>query len=282
MVNNEILQYLVADWTLGDYFYKTKIKCLSNDDNTDNIINDMINAQIPLATESLNKYLSRLSDSDGEIKKHLILLINKLFELGVIPDELSLELAIRANNIKLGRQILDYRVMPTKEHLITITNHRYYDTKERDRNKWIEMFILYGYQVKEEDILLLINKHIEINDIYRFEFDAQKILEECIKVRSYPQFYRQLLKKNKPSSRCLELACDKEYQNLKQIKELIKAGAEPNQQCLYNACKKTHKSVIKHLVEDCGLVIDRKCVEIQKELFTGTSLGYIVNKYLDL
>lgn len=223
----------------------------NNQNNQDNLYNYLINEGLI----SENILFERICEYYGVAKiKHAI---NKLrMKLTRYHLQIILSRYNKHNNCNLiEKWKSEYR---TKQRRFGLSKGSSRNLSSTDIDDIIEYFILNGYEITDQDIILMTLNEKEINDFDRFNIVLDnKFLELCNRVNFYPNY--PIVRENEEICKLQWLT---DTQNLTSIKKFFKHyNIVPNNICMENACARSSNSkTIKYLLSKGGK-INTKCME---------------------
>ncbi len=265
-----LLNYIVADTEC------LEVACTKQSNNE--MIKRMLDSKLEITTTALNSAILNKKEDVVDI----------MLQYGTQPNNDSLLNACKTKYINLIRKILDYRIIPTKEcykalfENVSTHNNRYSysnSTNNKQIAPCIDLLIVYGYKIDYDDVVSALDHYCYINDIKRFDIKFKpEFIEKCTEKNYFP--YAGILD-IKPSMKCLYLACEK-VGNISNVKKLIDSGMKPDMECLRLACtNKTNKPIVQYLVEQHGLVPDKKCLKNNAYYLNNATLSYLLEKIPD-
>jgi hypothetical protein len=142
----------------------------------------------------------------------------------------------------------------------------------------IDIFIIYGFKITKEVIIMLLKKGCYINNIDRHygEID-NSILEVCSEMNYFPYNITCI-----PSIKIMLLECAKQH-NLEQIRQLHKKGGTFDIECLKNACHfKYNNEVIKYIITEGGVKPNKECLIIFQETYNVNGLECLMENFSDV
>lgn len=306
-ITSDIIQYALSSYNMGEvskFFFKnipadTKMiesACLHGHIDS---LPQMLGQKVKVTVKSIENLLDHYHSNqygvvDDNKKPDNIGPINLLLKYGAEPD---MDCLIKACNVKdkeIIEKMLSYKIKPTKEcfdELITQStfyNRGYsrrsrrsrYSQNSNDKDKvaeLIDILIAHGYTLTIEDVTDALKNGYYVNGIQRFGFTFDdKFLEKCYQYNYFP--YKDLNLKSNIT--CLREACNKQG-TLKQIKQLVKEGIEPDIECLRNACgfRSGNVPVIRYLVEVKKLKPDIGCIKQSAMAVNNGTLNYLFGQF---
>lgn len=145
----------------------------------------------------------------------------------------------------------------------------------------INVCINYGYDVTKDDLILMLNKRVNIeNKLIKKEYLDDKIFVENItKIINEKNLFPNAFE-IKPNIETL-LTMIRNFGKIDDIKKLIKENKlKPTIECLREACKnKSYTTVIKYLNKEHKLKIDEECLKNAIASNGNSCLNYVSDSY---
>lgn len=139
----------------------------------------------------------------------------------------------------------------------------------------IDIFIMYGFKISKEIIIMLLRKGCYVNSIETHPISIdESILEVCAEISYYPYDFNCI-----PPHKVMLKECSKDN-NLEQIKKLKEKGGVINTECLANACgvKKNGKT-IKYIINECKVKPNDYCLELFQQVYGIEALDLLMQNY---
>lgn len=139
----------------------------------------------------------------------------------------------------------------------------------------IDIFILYGFKITKNIVIILLRKGCYINSIEKHQIPIDNsILEECAELGYYPYDFTCI-----PSAKVMIRECKKEN-NLEQIKKLKEKGGIITTDCLEKACSvRKNGKVIKYIICDCKVKPNDSCLMMFQITHGLEALDIIMKNY---
>jgi hypothetical protein len=118
-------------------------------------------------------------------------IFQQIIAMGIHPNNNCLHVAlmcIRSDNTKIIKNILDYKIEPSKDHIKTVLNSKKYDCSMgmpdniKRREKYIDILIHYGLNIEKNNMIDLLTHDMYVNyqliideEIYFLIYTSKKI-----------------------------------------------------------------------------------------------------------
>lgn len=214
-----------------------------------------------------------------------------LFDMGLRYSDDILEISCQFLEISLVQQIIDNKVNPSKKCFDCLfydidvwhplNNKTYRHNKDQETvtkiNKIVRIFISNGYLLTYEDVVVATKKRVIIDMVDSSDIkldDKFRLL--CSELKMY-QPYKNIIKSYTIES--FTALIQMKPVNMREIKEYIKKGVVPTQECLEIACKYFNGRPLIKLLLDSGLDMNIKCVGLVIKHFGNSRVKWIFQEY---
>jgi hypothetical protein len=173
-------------------------------------------------------------------------------------------------------------ICATNITLINLVSKTYFRNTGAPNSKTIseiiDIFIMYGYVLTKDVIIMLLRKGCYVNKIEKYDIPIdESILEVCAELSYYPYDFSCI-----PPPKVMLKECSKS-DNLIQIKKLKEKGGILNVQCLEKACAvKKNGKVIKYIINECKVKPNDKCLEEFQNTHGIEALDLLMQNYSNL
>ena len=236
--------------------------------------NDCIYVKKIIDNKIQSTKLSLLTTIKNNNTEMFDILIDHL-DCNIIDTDVELLLtACSYNNIEIIKKLLEYGIVPTKECFRESMKYNHYN--HAVVQKFIKLFIKFGYVVDYDDVTYMINRGVSLNNVKLSHIKFDDALNElCIKNNILPY---DLQNKKCDTNDLLSLC--KNNNNVNVIKKVVKKGAKPDTECLRNVCKtKNCYGKMKYLIDN-GAVIDDQCLKNLADAYNNKVFKLAIDEYI--
>lgn len=246
------------DQIMIKFLKKHKNSLESNNELSNNILKIFIKKN-----NILKEIYPIIPNINSELKK-------KIFENAIeLLDKNMIILILEKKDIVIDISVINKLV----EKSYRVTNSSSYNSNKVA--EIIDLLCEYGLVITKKILLILLEKGCYINNIEKHDITIDNdILLKCAEYSYYPYKFDIV-----PNFDVLKKECSKPN-NFNTIKKLKEYGAEYTSNCLEVACSvPKNGKVIKYLINECGVNISDKCIEIFQETYKTEALDILINKY---
>lgn len=139
----------------------------------------------------------------------------------------------------------------------------------------VDLLCDYGLVIDKKIVIKLLERGCYVNNLEKYDIKVDnEILAKCANLSYYPYKFDII-----PTSDILEKECSKHH-NLNTIKKLKEFGGVFTTKCLEEACSiPKNGTVIKYLINDCGVKVSETCLEKFQEAYKIDALDTVMKKY---
>jgi len=142
----------------------------------------------------------------------------------------------------------------------------------------IDLLIQYNYKLTQEDIINCIKTHVKISNLDHINIKSSSEILDAYITYNFP-ISKKIIKNISSNINELINAC--QNSSLTIVRQLIKKGIIPTQECLRVACsRKTNLPMIRFLIEKHNLIPDEKCIKEIICLISNKQASYLLDKYV--